>query len=55
MKDAVEGQVRTYNKREVDALVAWYAESVVVEDGDGAVLWLDGDGDGLIDWVRFLR
>jgi hypothetical protein len=53
MKDAVERQVRAYNKRDVDAFVACYAESVVVEDGSGAVLRLDGDG--LIDRVRFLR
>jgi hypothetical protein len=36
--DAVERQVRAYNERDVDGFVACYAESVVVEDGDGTVL-----------------
>lgn len=38
MEDAVDRQVRAYNERDVDGFVACYAESVVVEDGDGGVL-----------------
>ena len=36
--DAVERQVRAYNERNLEEFVACYAEAVVVEDGDGAVL-----------------
>jgi hypothetical protein len=40
MKDAVERQVRAYNKRDVDV---------------HAIAVYRLDGDGLIDQVRFLR
>ena len=36
--DAVERQVRAYNERNLEEFLACYAEAVVVEDGDGAVL-----------------
>jgi hypothetical protein len=39
--DSVERQLRAYNEHDVDAFVACYAESVVVEDADGAAL-IDG-------------
>jgi hypothetical protein len=36
--DAVERQVRAYNARDLDGFVTCYAESVVIEDGEGVVL-----------------
>jgi hypothetical protein len=38
MEDAVDRQVRAYNTGDVDAFIACYAEAVVVETGDGAVV-----------------
>jgi hypothetical protein len=37
-EDAVERQVRAYNERDLDEFVACYAEGVMVEDADGAIL-----------------
>jgi len=37
-EDAVERQVRAYNERNLEEFLACYAEDVVVEDGDGAIL-----------------
>jgi hypothetical protein len=37
-EDAVERQVRAYNERNLDQFLGCYAEDVVFEDGDGAVL-----------------
>ncbi len=44
MKDAVEREVDAFNLRDVDLFVACYAESVVVEDGEGNVL-MSGRGE----------
>jgi hypothetical protein len=38
MEDAADRQVRAYSERDLDGFVGCYAEGVVVEDGDGAVL-----------------
>jgi hypothetical protein len=38
MEDAVDRQVLAYNAGDVDAFIACYAEGVVVEAGDGAVV-----------------
>ena len=38
MSDAVERQVEAYNAHDLDAFVACYAESVVIEDAEGRVL-----------------
>ena len=41
IENAVEHQLRAYNAHDLDAFVACYAETVVVEDADGRVL-IDG-------------
>ena len=38
MEDAVDRQVIAYNAGDVDAFIACYAEGVVVESSDGAVV-----------------
>jgi hypothetical protein len=43
MEDAVDRQVRAYNERDLDGFLDCYAVSVVVEDGDGAVLMSSRD------------
>ena len=43
-EDAVERQVRAYNAHDVEAFVACYAETVVIEDADGGVL-MSGQAD----------
>lgn len=35
MPDPVEGQLAAYNARDVEAFLPWFADDVVVEDGDG--------------------
>lgn len=36
--DAVERQVQAYNERDLEEFIACYAETVVIENGDGEVL-----------------
>jgi hypothetical protein len=36
--DAVQSQVDAYNAHDVDAFVACYAETVVIEDAEGGIL-----------------
>ena len=35
MADPVEGQLAAYNARDVEAFLPWFADDVIVEDGDG--------------------
>jgi hypothetical protein len=44
MEDAVERQARAYNAHDVDAFVACYAETIVIEDAEGGVL-MSGHAD----------